>query len=63
MRMAKKRSLQGPPRKFRGPEPIKHNGHIGPRPTLGPKRPVNVSVDAEILKVAKEMGVNLSKAL
>jgi antitoxin CcdA len=63
MRMVKKRSLQDPPRKFRGPEPIKHNGHIGPGPKPGPKRAVNVSVDAEILKVAKEMGVNISQVL
>lgn len=61
--MAKKRAFQDPPRKFRGPEPVRHNGHIGPGPKTGPKRAVNVSVDAEILKLAKEMGVNLSKAL
>ncbi len=62
MRMAKK-SLQDPPRRFRGPEPVKHNGHIGPGPKSGPKRAVNLSVDAEILKIAKESGINLSKAL
>ena len=59
----KKRGLQDPPKRFRGPEPLKHNGHIGPGPKPGLKRAVNVSVDAEILKVAKEAGINLSKAL
>jgi antitoxin CcdA len=63
MRMAKKRSLQDPPRKLRAAEPVTHNGHIGPGPKPGPKRAVNVSVDVEILGVAKEMGVNLSKVL
>lgn len=62
MRMAKK-GLQDPPKRFRGPEPLKHNGHIGPGPKPKPKRAVNVSVDAEILRVAKEMDVNLSQAL
>jgi antitoxin CcdA len=32
-------------------------------PTVPAKRPVNLSVDAELLKVAKEMNINLSKAL
>jgi len=62
MRMARK-SLQDPARPFRGPEPVKHNGHIGPGLKPGPKRAVNVSVDAQILKVAKEMEINLSQAL
>ena len=62
MRM-KKRGLQDPPKRFRGPDPRPHNGHIGPGPKPGPKRAVNVSVDAEILKIAKEMDVNLSQAL
>lgn len=60
MRMAKKH-LEDPPRPFRGEEPA-HNGHIGGRKS-GPKRAVNVSVDAEILKIAKEMKINLSQAL
>lgn len=59
----KRKGLQAPPKRFRGPEPLKHNGHIGPGPKHGPKRAVNVSVDADILKVAKEMDVNLSQAL
>lgn len=49
-------------RPFRPAEP-KHSGHIGPGPKPGPKRAVNVSVDAEILKLAKEMKINLSRAL
>jgi antitoxin CcdA len=60
MRMVKK-SLEDPARRFR--DAPKHNGHIGPGPKPGPKRAVNVSVDAKILKVAKEMGVNLSQTL
>lgn len=40
-----------------------HHGHIGPGPKPGPKRAVNLSVDAEILKVAKEMKINLSETL
>jgi len=62
MRMAKKR-FEDPARPFRGPssEP-QHSGHLsGLKPR--PKRAVNVSVDAEILKVAKEMKINLSHAL
>jgi antitoxin CcdA len=62
MRMARK-SLQDPARPFHGPEPVKHNGHIGPGPQPGLKRAVNVSVDAQILKVAKELDINLSQAL
>ena len=49
-------------RPFQGAEP-KHSGHIGPGPKPGPKRAVNLSVDAEILKLAKEMKINLSRAL
>lgn len=58
-----KKSLREEPRRFRGAPPARHNGHIGPAPKPGPKRAVNVSVDAAVLKVAKEMGVNLSQAL
>ena len=58
-----KKSLQDPPRRFRGPEPVRQNGHIGLGPKPGPKRAVNVSVDAEILKIAKEMDLNLSQTL
>lgn len=45
------------------PAEHKHSGHIGPGPKPRPKRAVNVSVDAEILKLAKEMKINLSRAL
>jgi antitoxin CcdA len=62
MRM-KKRGANDPGRPFQAPEAPKHNGHIGPGPKPGPKRAVNVSVDAEILGIAKEMGVNLSQTL
>jgi antitoxin CcdA len=61
MRMAKKR-LQDPARAFRGKKEPQHSGHLSGMPPR-PKRAVNVSVDAEILKVAKEMNVNLSQAL
>lgn len=44
-------------------KPYRHNGHIGPGPRPGPKRAVNVSVDAEILAAAKAQGINLSQAL
>lgn len=47
---------------FEPAEP-KHNGHIGPGPKPGPKRAVNLSVDADILRVAKEMKINLSETL
>jgi antitoxin CcdA len=60
MRM-KKSELDDPARCFRGP--AKHNGHIGPGSKPGPKRAVNVSIDAEILGVAKDMGLNLSQTL
>lgn len=60
MRMAK--SFSDPPRRFTPEEPRKHNGHIGPGPKPGPKRAVNVSIDAELLKVAKEIKINLSQA-
>jgi antitoxin CcdA len=59
MRMA--RHVSDPRRAFRGAEAARHDGHIGPE--QGPKKPVNVSVDADVLKVAKEMGINLSRVL
>ena len=61
MRM-KKGFEEEPSNPFRAAPGRKHNGHIGPGPKPGPKRAVNVSVDAEILKVAKEMKINLSQA-
>ena len=57
-----KKGFSDPPRRFEGAPERKHNGHIGPGPKAGPKRAVNVSIDAEILKVAKEMKINLSQA-
>ena len=55
--MARK-SLQDPPRPFKGPE-VEERLPFGRKP--GPKKAVNVSVDAEILQIAKEVGVNISK--
>lgn len=46
-----------------GSKPYRHNGHIGPGPKPGPKRAVNLSVDAEILAAAKTQGINLSQTL
>ena len=54
--MAEKQ-FEDPSRPFRIAEP-RHRGR-----DPAPKRAVNVSIDAEILKVAKEMKLNLSQAL
>src|ERR1700742_1089674 len=61
MRMTKKR-FEEPSEPFRHAPERKHNGHIGPGPKPGPKRAVNVSIDAEVLAVAKAMKINLSQA-
>ncbi len=45
------------------PKPFRHNGHIGPGPKPGPKRAVNLSIDAEILAAAKAQDINLSQVL
>jgi len=58
-----KKGFSDPPRRFQPEEPAKHSGHIGPGPKPGPKQAVNVSVDADIMKLAKEMKINLSQAL
>jgi antitoxin CcdA len=44
-------------------KPFRHSGHIGPGPKPGPKRAVNVTIDAEILAAAKAQGINLSQTL
>jgi antitoxin CcdA len=44
-------------------KPFRHSGHIGPGPKEGRKRAVNLSIDAEILSLAKEQKINLSQAL
>src|SRR5437762_158451 len=44
-------------------KPFRHSGHIGPGPKPGPKRAVNLAIDAEILTAAKAQGVNLSQVL
>jgi antitoxin CcdA len=55
MRMIKKH-LEDPVRRFREAEPRKIS-----KP--GPKRAVNVSIDAEVLNMAKGMNINLSHTL
>lgn len=62
MRM-KKRGMAEPKRGFRdaAPAPLSR-GHLSGVPPQ-PKRAVNLSVDAELLKVAKDMHVNLSSIL
>src|ERR1700733_9127565 len=60
--MRMKKGFSAPPPPPPPAEPVKHNGRIGPGPKPGPKRAVNVSIDAEILQVAKEMKINLSQA-
>jgi antitoxin CcdA len=54
--MRMKKGFSDPPRRF------EHSGRIGSPPKSRPKRAVNISVDAELLKVAKEMDLNLSRA-
>jgi antitoxin CcdA len=44
-------------------KPFRHSGHIGPGPKPGPKRAVNLTIDAEILAAAKAQGINLSQTL
>lgn len=60
--MTKNGFEEEPAKPFGAAPERKHHGHIGPGPKPGPKRAVNVSIDAEILKVAKEMKINLSQA-
>ena len=62
MRMKKNR-VEDPGKPFPPQQPLRHRGHIGPGPKPRPKRAVNVSIDAEILGVAKDIGVNLSQTL
>jgi len=59
----KKRGLAEAKRPFRPAAPqSRHSGHLTGAPARL-KRAVNVSVDAELLKVAKEMKINLSQTL
>jgi len=60
MRMTRKLSETG--KAFEAPA-AKHGGHIGSGPPPGPKKSVNLSVDAEFVAVAKELGINLSQVL
>jgi antitoxin CcdA len=59
----KKRALEEARKHFRGAKSAAHDSHIGRGPKPSPKSPVNVSIDREILALAKEMNVNLSQAL
>ncbi|HEY8949208.1 MAG TPA: type II toxin-antitoxin system CcdA family antitoxin [Rhizomicrobium sp.] len=58
--MAKKH-LEDPARAYREKQPQRSGSPSGLPPRA--KRAVNVSIDAELLKVAKEMKINLSRAL
>lgn len=58
--MRMKKGFEEPAKPFAAPE-RKHSGHIGPGPKAGPKRAVNVSIDAEVLAVAKQLKINLSQ--
>jgi antitoxin CcdA len=55
--MRMKKQMDDPPRPFR------HSARIGQGGKSGPKRAVNVTIDAEILATAKRQGINLSAAL
>src|SRR5258708_31023542 len=62
--MRMKKGFSDPSKAFRAEEQQpRHNGHIGPGPKPGPKRAVNLSIDAEILAAAKAQHINLSQTL
>jgi antitoxin CcdA len=42
---------------------FRRGGRIGQPPTPGRKRPVNVTVDEDVLAEAKQLGLNLSQVL
>ena len=63
MRMKKAAPKRKPQQLKEEAKPYRHSGHIGPGPKTGPKRAVNVSIDAEILAAAKAQGINLSQTL
>ena len=51
-------------KQFREPaEQFQHSGRIGQPPKPGRKRPVNVTVDEDVLAEAKQLGLNLSQVL
>jgi len=54
------KQLEDPPKRFRH-EAQTARQPFGRKP--GPKKSVNLSVDAQVLKIAKEMSINLSMAL
>ena len=53
----KRKRLEEPPKSFRREQSSRLPFSRKPKP----KKAVNVSVDAELLKVAKEIGVNISR--
>lgn len=58
----KNKGMAEPKHAFGGARSGRHSGHLPGLPSR-PKRAVNVSVDAALLKVAKDMKINLSQAL
>ena len=46
-----------------GARPFRHGGQLGGKAKRGSKRAVNLSIDTEILRAAKEQGLNLSQIL
>src|SRR5262245_33014978 len=51
-------------RRFReSGEKFRHSGRIGQPPPAGRKRPVNVTIDENVLAEAKGLGLNLSQVL
>ena len=58
----KRKGLEESPRRFRGPpKAAKRREHLSFGRMPGPKKAVNVTVDADILKIAKEMRINVSQ--
>ena len=45
------------------PEEFRHSGRIGQPPKPARKRPVNVTIDEDVLADAKRLGINLSQVL
>ena len=61
--MRMKKGLSDSPKLYRAPQAQRHSGHIGQPPKPARKRPVNVSIDGDILADAKALGINLSQVL
>lgn len=58
-----RKGMAEPRRSFRRTEREAHPGVQGAARSSNSKRAVNLSVDADVLQLAKEMGINLSQAL